>query len=61
LFMEYIGAVMEQAKYRVLGDKNDYGEIPGFHGVWASEKNPEERRKVLREVLEEWVLLKVRP
>ena len=60
MFMEYIHTGMNQAKYKILGDKTYYGEIPGFKGVWANEKSLEECRKVLQEVLEEWVLLKVR-
>ncbi len=59
MFMQYIHAAMGQAKYRILEDKNYYGEIPGLRGIWASEKSLEDCRRVLQEVLEEWVLLKV--
>jgi predicted RNase H-like HicB family nuclease len=37
-----------------------FGEIPGFQGVWASEASLEGCRRVLQEVLEEWLLLKLR-
>lgn len=60
MFMEYIQSAMKGAKYKILEDKTYYGEISGFRGVWANEKKLEECRKVLQEVLEEWVLLKVR-
>ncbi len=59
MFMEYIHTAMGQAKYKILEDKTYYGEIPGFKGVWSNEKGLENCRKVLQEVLEEWVLLKV--
>jgi len=37
-----------------------FGEIPGLLGVWASARTLEACRKELREVLEDWLLLKVR-
>ena len=60
MFMEYIDTAMKQAKYKILEDKTYYGEVTGFKGVWSNEKGLEDCRKVLQEVLEEWVLLKVR-
>ena len=42
------------------GDEPYYGEIPGLQGVWAAEATLEEARKVLQEVLEEWILLGLR-
>ena len=60
MFMEYIETAMKQAKYKTLEDKTYFGEVPGFRGVWANEKSREECRKILQEVLEGWVLLKVR-
>ena len=60
MFMEYIQTAMSQAKYKILDDKSYFGEIPGFRGVWANEKNLENCRSILQEVLEGWVLLKVR-
>ncbi|MDK2846044.1 MAG: hypothetical protein PWR18_646, partial [Synergistales bacterium] len=37
-----------------------FGEIPSCPGVWANEKTLEVCRDVLREVLEEWLILKLR-
>ena len=56
----YIQAAMEIAQYKILDDETYFGEIPGFQGVWASEATLEECRRVLQEVLEEWLLLKLR-
>ena len=42
----------------MLDDGSYFGEIPGFKGVWTNNKNLEKCRKELREVLEEWLILK---
>jgi predicted RNase H-like HicB family nuclease len=56
----YIQTAMQQAQYKILEDGSYFGEIPGFQGVWASEQTLEDCRRVLQEVLEEWLLLKLR-
>ncbi len=56
----YIAEAMARATYRILEDDIYFGEIPGLSGVWANEATLEECRKVLQEVLEEWLLLKLR-
>jgi len=54
----YIDEAMSRATYKILEDGTYFGEIPGLQGVWSSEATLEECRKVLQEVLEEWLLLK---
>ncbi|TYO94525.1 type II toxin-antitoxin system HicB family antitoxin [Desulfallas thermosapovorans] len=49
---------MAKAKYKQLDDGTYYGEIPEYPGVWANERTLEECRRVLQEVLEEWLILK---
>ena len=56
----YIQTAMQQAQYKILEDGSYFGEIPDFQGVWASEQTLEGCRRVLQEVLEEWLLLKLR-
>jgi len=56
----YIQTAMQQAQYKILEDGSYFGEIPDFQGVWASEQTLEDCRCVLQEVLEEWLLLKLR-
>lgn len=51
---------MARATYKILEDGTYFGEIPGLFGVWSNEATLEECRKVLQEVLEEWLLLKLR-
>lgn len=59
MFNEYIEKKLKLAKYRILENREYFGEIKGVQGVWASAKNLEDCRKELREVLEDWVLLKI--
>lgn len=60
MITEYIGRKIKMAKYKILKDGSYFGEIPGLKGVWASANNLEDCRKELQEVLEDWLLLKVR-
>lgn len=60
MLLKYIDAAMKKAKYEILeDDKSYYGEIEGFVGVIANAVNLEECRNELREVLEEWVLIRI--
>lgn len=52
-------AAVHEAKYKMLEDGTFFGEIPSCPGVWANEKTLEMCRDVLREVLEEWLVLKL--
>ena len=56
----YIQTAMQQAQYKILEDGSYFGEIPDFQGVWSNEETLEDCRRVLQEVLEEWLLLKLR-
>jgi len=58
--VDYIESVMTVARYKILRDGTYYGAIPGFKGVWASGRTLEACREELQEVLEDWILLKVR-
>lgn len=60
MFLEYVSKAIARAQYKKLDDNSWFGEIPGFDGVWANASTVEECRKELIEVLEEWLLLKIR-
>ncbi len=60
MLVDYIHVALESADYKKLDDGSWFTEIPGFDGVWANGKSVEECRKELVEVLEEWLLLKIR-
>ena len=51
---------MKRARHKLLPDQTCFGEIPGVAGVWANEATLDACREVLQEVLEEWLLLKLR-
>jgi len=57
---KYINAAMNTARYEIMEDGNYYGEIPPCPGVWASGKTLEKCREELQEVLEEWLILKLK-
>lgn len=56
----YMEKKMKEARYKLLKDKSYFGEIPGLRGVWANARDLERCRQELRDVLEDWILLKVR-
>ena len=60
MLSDFIQKRMRQARYKLLRDGSYYGQIPGVRGVWASAASLERCRDELREVLEDWILLKVR-
>ena len=60
MLSEFLEKQLKKARYKILEDGAYFGTIPGFRGVWADAKNLEDCRKELREVLEDWLLLKVR-
>ena len=59
MLTNYISKKLIQARYKILKDGTYFGEIPGLQGVWASEKTLEKCRQTLREILEEWLILKL--
>ncbi len=60
MLTEYLEKRLKKAKYKILREGSYFGEIPGLKGVWADGNTLEDCRKELREVLEDWILLKVR-
>lgn len=60
MLFEYIQGALEKAEYKRLEDGTWFAEIQGFEGVWANGKTVEDCRKELMEVLEEWLILKLR-
>jgi len=60
MLTRYIREAMKRARYETLADGACFGEIPGLTGVWANEHRPDKCREVLQEVLEEWLVLKIR-
>ncbi len=60
MLSDFIRKKLGLARYKLLGDGLYFGEIPGLRGVWANASSLERCRDELREVLEDWLVLKVR-
>lgn len=60
MLTDYIAKALEHAIFEGLEEGQWYGEIPCCPGVWATGDSPGVCRKELQEVLEEWLLLKLR-
>jgi len=56
----YISAAMARARYKLLRNGVIFGTIPGFKGVWSEGKSLDLCRSELQEVLEDWIVLKLR-
>ncbi|SMB98020.1 Uncharacterised protein family UPF0150 [Thermanaeromonas toyohensis ToBE] len=60
VFTSFIDAAMKEAIVEKLSDGTFYAEIPSCPGVWADGKTKKECLETLQEVLEEWLLFKLR-
>ena len=60
MFEKYLQKALSKAEYKLLDNAEWFVSIPGFDGVWASGVNVEETRSELIEVLEDWLLLKLK-
>ncbi len=61
MITEYIEAALARATYEIIQDDEPYyGEIPGLQGVWASGRTLEECRQNLKEVIEGWIIVRLR-
>lgn len=60
MLITYIQSAMRLAEYEILEDRQYYGEIPGFDGIWAQAQNLEACREELQSALEDWLILGLR-
>lgn len=61
MIREYIQAALERARYELIDDAEPYyGEVPDLPGVWATGKTLEDCRRNLADVLDGWILLRLR-
>jgi predicted RNase H-like HicB family nuclease len=51
---------MKRARYKTLENGDYFGRAPGLAGAWANARTLDKCREELREVLEEWLVLKIR-
>jgi len=61
LITQYIEAALSRAKYEIIQDEEPYyGEVPELEGVWATGKTLEECRRNLAEVIDGWLVVRLR-
>ena len=61
MITEYISAALSQAKYELIDDEEPYyGEVPELEGVWASGKTLEQCRNNLAEVIDGWLVVRLK-
>jgi predicted RNase H-like HicB family nuclease len=61
MIVEYIEAALARANYEIIQDEEPYyGEVPNLKGVWATGKTLEECRKKLAEVIEGWIIIRLK-
>jgi predicted RNase H-like HicB family nuclease len=61
LITEYIAAALSRAKYEIIKDEEPYyGEVPELEGVWATGKTLEECRNNLSDVIDGWLVVRLK-
>ena len=61
MIREYLNEALEEAKYDIIKDETPfYGEVPGLEGVFATGKTLEECRRNLSEVIDDWIVIRLR-
>ncbi len=60
MISSFIKSQLNKASYKILGDGSYFGEIKGFRGIWANAKTLEHCREDLKEVIEGWIIVKIR-
>ncbi len=61
MITEYIQAALSRAKFEIIEDTEPYyGEVPELAGVWATGNTLEECRHNLVEVIDGWLVVRLR-
>ena len=61
MITEYIEAALSRAKYEIIDDEEPYyGEVVELEGVWANGKTLEECRRNLAEVIDGWLVVRLK-
>ena len=60
MILDYINRALHHAEYDKLDDGTFVGEVPGLQGVLANAPTLELCREQLAEVVEEWVLVRLK-
>jgi len=61
MITEYINAALAKATYEIIEDDEPfYGEVPSLEGVWATGSSLDECRKNLAEVIDGWLVVRLK-
>jgi hypothetical protein len=61
MITEYITEALKRAKFELINDEEPYyGEAKELRGVWATRKTLEECRHNLAEVIDGWLVVRLR-
>ena len=61
MITEYVGEALRRAKFEIIDDEEPYyGEVTELKGVWATGKTLEECRQNLAEVIDGWLVVRLR-
>jgi predicted RNase H-like HicB family nuclease len=61
MITEYINAALERASFEIIDDRERYyGKVPGLEGVWATGETLEECRRNLAEVIDGWLVVRLK-
>lgn len=61
MITEYIDAAMKRATFEIIDDDEPfYGEVPELEGVWATGKTLDECRRALAEVIDGWLVIRLK-
>ncbi len=61
MITDYIQAALVVARYEIIKNEEPYyGEVPELHGVWATGKTLEECRMNLANVIDGWIVVRLR-
>ncbi len=61
MLTEYVSAALNRAKYEIIEDEEPYyGEVRELKGVWATGKTLEECRHNLAEVIDGWLVVRLK-
>jgi predicted RNase H-like HicB family nuclease len=61
MIIQYIETALAHARYDMIDDEEPfYGEVPELPGVWATGKTLEECRRNLVEVIDGWIIVRLR-
>jgi predicted RNase H-like HicB family nuclease len=61
MYPEYKKEALKRAKFELINNEEPYyGEVTELRGVWATGKTPEECRQNLTEVIDGWLVVRLR-